>query len=226
MGQRNTRPVARGQAGAMSRRMSVLRSLAAALALAPALASAEGAPMPDWRGIETPPATVIWSEETPDGILELRDYGPHVVAEVTVRGGRTGAASTGFRRLAGYIFGGNEGAGGGSEKIAMTSPVGQTPEGDGTWTIAFTMPSRWSMDTLPAPKDEAVRLRRDPGGRRLSLGFTGRWTQDGLETRAEALRGHAARRGLTPAGTASYLFYDGPMTPAFMRRNEVSIPVR
>ena len=206
--------------------MSALRTVVAALALAPALASAQGQPMPDWRGIETPPATVIWSEETPDGVLELRDYDPHVVAEVTVRGGRTGAASTGFRRLAGYIFGGNEGAGGGSEKIAMTSPVGQTPEGDGTWTIAFTMPSRWSMDTLPAPKDEAVRVRQDPGGRRLSLGFTGRWTQDGLETRAEALRGHAARRGLTPTGTASYLFYDGPMTPAFMRRNEVSIPVR
>ena len=206
--------------------MSVLRSLAAALALAPALASAEGAPMPDWRGIETPPATVIWSEETADGILELRDYGPHVVAEVTVRGGRTGAASTGFRRLAGYIFGSNEGADGGSDKIAMTSPVGQTPEGDGTWTIAFTMPSRWSMDTLPAPRDEAVRLRRDPGGRRLSLGFSGRWTQDGLEARDEALRGHAARRGLTPTGGATYLFYDGPMTPAFLRRNEVSIPVR
>ncbi|MGR3541567.1 MAG: SOUL family heme-binding protein [Hasllibacter sp.] len=203
--------------------MGVLRAIAAALALGPgALAAQEGEVQSEWRGNEVPVARVLWSEETPEGVLQLRDYAPFLRAEVRVRGSRRGAASEGFRRVARYIFGGNAGG----ERIAMTAPVAQAPEGDGTWTVAFVMPRAHSMDDLPAPNDPAVRLMRDPGGRRLSLGFAGRWDADGLDRRADALLAAARERGLTPAGTPEYLFYDGPMTPAFRRRNEVSVPVR
>ncbi len=199
--------------------------IAAAAALVPAIGQAQPA---QWRGTEIPAARTIWTEEVAGGTLELRDYAPHVRAEVRVRGARSGAASTGFRKLAGYIFGGNDGGDDGAgAKIAMTAPVAQTPDadGEGVWTIAFTMPARWGLESLPAARDPAVTLRRDEGGRRLSLRFSGSWRQGGLEERADALRAHAASRDLIPTGGPSYLFYDGPMTPSFLRRNEVSIPV-
>ena len=51
--------------------------------------------------------------------LEIRNYGPRIAAETTVFGDEDKALSDGFRRLAGYIFGGNHG----NAKIAMTAPV-------------------------------------------------------------------------------------------------------
>jgi hypothetical protein len=42
------------------------------------------------------------------------------------------------------------------EKMAMTVPVAQTPVGE-AWVVSFMMPARYTMDSLPAPRD-----RRDP----------------------------------------------------------------
>ena len=53
--------------------------------------------------IEEPP----YSVEGPPGPIELRAYGPMILAQATVRGGRRAAINEGFRLIAGYIFGGN-----------------------------------------------------------------------------------------------------------------------
>jgi hypothetical protein len=52
--------------------------------------------------------------------FETRQYSPQIVAETVVDGDFDSASSTGFKRLAGYIFGGNTSR----QKIAMTAPVG------------------------------------------------------------------------------------------------------
>ena len=77
------------------------------------------------------------------------------MAEVTATGSRSGAASDGFRALAGYIFGGNAGA----EKIAMTTPVAQIAAGGRDMDRALHDACRpHARDACPAPKDAAVRL--------------------------------------------------------------------
>ena len=87
---------------------------------------------------------VTWSVmasnvETPDykvsrksGNLEIREYGPTIVAEATVGGERDKAIQRGFGIIADYIFGNNLS----SAKVAMTAPVTQ----QSSEKIAMTAP--------------------------------------------------------------------------------------
>ena len=54
-----------------------------------------------------------------DGDFSLREYPSLIVAETVVEGQFDEVSNPGFRLLAGYIFGANQG----SKKISMTAPV-------------------------------------------------------------------------------------------------------
>lgn len=171
------------------------------------------------KGYEMPPYAV----ERAEGAVELRAYGPHLVAEVTVAGSRDAAIGTGFRVLAGYIFGGNDRG----EKIAMTVPVTQAPAAaKGQWTVRFMMPAAWTPGTLPAPRDGRIRFVPVPGERMLVERFSGIPRTADLEARATALRDRAAAMGLEIAGGPFFHFYDAPMTLPWRRRNEVAFALR
>ncbi len=171
-----------------------------------------------------------------EGEFEVRDYPALVVAEVSVSGSRDQASNAGFRLLAGYIFGGNtrrqsiamtapvvqERASG--ETIAMTAPVTQSGE-EGAWIVRFTMPSNYTLETLPTPNDARVRLVPMPAARYAVVRFSGLSRPADVERQTEALRTFMARQQLRPAGPPSLARYDPPWTLWFMRRNEVWIPV-
>lgn len=170
-----------------------------------------------------------------DGVYELRDYPALVVAETLVRGGQKEAAGQGFRRLAGYIFGGNRSRAKiamtapvaqrpTSEKIAMTAPVGQTPIGEG-WVVRFTMPSGYTLATLPEPVDPNVRLRETPPARYAVVRFSGLAHPDDVARQTAWLSTWIAQRKLTPTGPATLAQYNPPWTLWFLRRNEVMTPV-
>ena len=55
--------------------------------------------------------------------FEVRQYGPRIVAETAIDGEADAATSEGFRRLAGYIFGGNDGG----ASIDMTTLASTPP---------------------------------------------------------------------------------------------------
>lgn len=67
-----------------------------------------------------------------------------------------------------------------SEKIAMTAPVAtsQQEASSGAYTLSFVMPSKYTMDTLPQPKDASVVLKQVPGYLAASLQFAGRVDAD------------------------------------------------
>ena len=129
-----------------------------------------------------------------NGAFEIRDYPSLIVAEVTVTGAQKEAARAGFRLLAGYIFGGNkprqniemtapveqQPAG---EKIAMTAPVTQVKDA-GSWIVRFTMPSAYTMETLPEPNDPNVHLRRLPATRYAVIRFSGLASQGDVEAKS------------------------------------------
>jgi hypothetical protein len=173
--------------------------------------------------------------------FEIRLYEPQVVAETVVEGEFGGGGNEGFRRVAGYIFGGNDGgrkiamtAPVAQErrpgtrdgmKIAMTAPVAQQKTGEG-WTVAFIMPSEHTMATLPKPNDPRVALREVPARRVAAVTFSGTWGAERFDTVAKELLGKLDAAGFVPAGPPVYARYNPPWTPWFLRKNEVLVPLR
>lgn len=182
--------------------------------------------------IEQPKYTVSVKE----GDFEVRRYEPYIAAEVVVGGDQGEAVQLGFRKLAGYIFGGNAGKAKISmtapvaqrpegEKIAMTSPVAQTPQGRGRWMVQFMMPSAYTLQTLPRPSDPDIRFRAEPAREMAVLRFSGVARDQSYREKAEALRRWVAGRGMTVRGDAVLAQYDPPWTLWFLRRNEVLLEV-
>jgi hypothetical protein len=187
-------------------------------------------------GTEEPRYTV---EQVTHG-LEIRRYGPRIAAETTITADEEAARNAGFRRLAGYIFGANRGGAkiamtapvtqqpgeaAGGAKIAMTAPVSQATGPGGAWVIRFFMPAEWTMDTLPAPNDPAVKLVPVPAETVAVLRFTGDRGPDAVAAHTTDLLRALEDTAWRPTGTPVAWFYDPPWTIPFLRRNEVAVPV-
>jgi hypothetical protein len=110
------------------------------------------------------------------------------------------------------------------EKIAMTAPVSQTRVGE-TWTVRFTMPSTWRMETLPQPNDQRVRLHTVPPVRMAVLRFSGRANAALTAQRTAELMSLVQSRRLRAIGPVALAQYDPPWILGFARRNEVMVPV-
>jgi hypothetical protein len=183
------------------------------------------------EGTEEPRYTVLG---VPNG-LEIRGYGPRIAAETTIAADEESARNDGFRRLAGYIFGGNRAKASidmtvpvtqqKSQPIAMTAPVGQARGADGQWVIRFYMPATWTMQTLPVPENPAVTLVEVPGETMAVLRFTGLRGADAIAARQAELLERLESTAWKPIGPPLTWFYDPPWTIPFLRRNEVAVPV-
>jgi SOUL heme-binding protein len=171
--------------------------------------------------------------------VELRSYGPRIAAETTVIDDEDRARNIGFRRLAGYIFGGNrrdqtismtapvsQHSTRGGEQIAMTAPVVQTAGPDRGWVIRFFMPSKWTMETLPTPNDDQVRLVTVAPETVAVLQFSGDRSPKAIAARSAELMKALQDNGIKPTGEAGAWFYDPPWTIPRLRRNEVAVPVK
>ena len=170
------------------------------------------------------------------GQVEIRRYAPRIAAETTVQASEEQARYTGFRRLAGYIFGKNHqrekiamtapvAQSSASEKIAMTAPVAQTSAGDGSWTIRFFMPTKYTMETLPVPDDPLVHLAEVPAEDYAVLRFSGVPTPSSVAAETRKLLAALRQSDWTPDGAPVAWFYDPPWTIPFMRRIEVAVKV-
>jgi len=167
--------------------------------------------------------------------FELRQYGQQIVAETFVEGDFETVGNEGFRRLFKYISGYNKKTqsiemtapvtqGMDSVKIAMTAPVGQE-KNNGRWRITFLMPSEYTLETLPQPLDERVRLTQDTGRLMAAIKYSGRWSKKLYDKNKARLDDYIQKRGFTVAAEPVWARYDPPFMPWFLRRNEILIPV-
>ena len=162
--------------------------------------------------------TVSYKVVASDSEFEIRDYPELLVAETKTTGSRDKAVNAGFRPLATYIFA-KEREG---QQIAMTAPVTQESGDSGqTWTVRFMMPADYSLDSLPDPKSENVSLLKVPAARRAAIRFSGNVSDQLIADKEGELRTWLQQRGISPAGPATYAYYNAPFSPGFMKRNEV-----
>ncbi|MBY0428145.1 MAG: heme-binding protein [Alphaproteobacteria bacterium] len=174
--------------------------------------------------------------------IEVRDYAPHIVAEVMVSGEREPAIQEGFRMIADFIFGNNLSA----KKVAMTAPVIQQPSEkiaqkiaqkiamtapvlqqgqDNKWVVQFVMPSEYTLASLPKPNNAAVVLKEVAAKRYVALRFSGVAEDSNLKTHSDELSSFIATQKLKVLSPMTYAFFNPPWTLPFMRRNEVMVEV-
>ncbi len=178
--------------------------------------------------------TPIYVVERQDGPIERRVYAPRIMAEVGVTGSQKQAINAGFRRLADYIGGANDGGG----KIAMTAPVTQVPgetiamttpvtqmARDGNWLVQFMMPQGARLETLPRPRDPGIRLVAVRENRQIVLRFSGLAGTRVLALKEGVLRSWARGQALRVTAGPFYSFYDPPWRLPWNRRNEVAFVI-
>ena len=147
--------------------------------------------------------------------IEIRAYAPRIMA-VT---GMNEDSDSGFRVLAGYIFGGNAE----EEKIAMTAPVQQSMEGE--QEMAFMMPAQYALEDLPEPRDQRVAFRQEAAHTAAVIRFSGWASADKADSHWQTLRRFLTAEGIDITGEPTLNQYNPPWTLPFMRRNEIIVPV-
>ena len=152
-----------------------------------------------------------------DGDFEIRRYEPAIMASVEMPGSYSSMSSTGFRELAGYIFGGNED----QMKISMTAPVHVTST-DSSSTMSFVMPSKYAMEELPDPESERIRLHKTGMSITASLRFGGYANDKVIQKKTEELKALLRSRGIKSMNDYRFLGYNPPYR-IINRRNEIVV---
>lgn len=188
------------------------------------------------RNIEEPKYTVIESND----VYEIREYEPVIIAKTTIEGSRDQATNEGFRRIADYIFGNNtvnesiamtapvttQGATSqSSEKIAMTAPVTSSQDESGSFTTAFVMPSKYTMETLPKPVTDYVQIEEVPEKTYAVLRFSGYVWDEKVQNKRDMLIDALKANNVNYNDKYSLSQYNPPWTPWFMRRNEIWVEI-
>jgi hypothetical protein len=180
---------------------------------------------------ETPKYYVIKKQNE----IEIRRYLAYIQAEVVIDEKQyISAVEKGFNVLAGYIFGNNVSKqkidmtspvqASQSEKIAMTKPV--TVTGESSFTVAFIMPSAYTPETLPQPKDSQIQFRLIPARSLAAIRFSGFFRQDKIQKNKQRLGQWLKEHCIETEGDFIVAGYNPPWVPGFLARNEVLIPIK
>ncbi len=167
-------------------------------------------------GIEKQPYKVIKNEKE----FEIRYYPPATFA--TIKSSATSyreLAGSGFRKIAGYIFGNNET----SSKIAMTSPVHMDISQEGS-SMSFVMPSEYDIKKLPRPNDATVQIHETQGEYAAAIEFGGYANDQSIKKYASQLAQLLNEKGIKTIGHYRYLGYNPPYQ-FIGRKNEVIVTI-
>ena len=166
---------------------------------------------------------------------EVRAYGPVIVAETKVTSDFESAGSEAFKILAAYIFGANKSKikiamtapvnqAAAQEKIEMTAPVTQTKSESG-FVVQFTMPKKYTLDTLPIPNDQRVHLRQLSARRVAVYNYSGSWSESRYKEKLASFKEDLNRNRVVTRGEPTLARFNSPFQLWFFRRNEIWIEV-
>jgi hypothetical protein len=180
--------------------------------------------------IESPKYQTVYRHKK----FEIREYDEYIVAEVEIDGEFGSALQKGFRVLADYIFGGNTSRDRidmtvpvteksvSGERIDMTAPVTSYPMERGKkHRIAFTMPSKYTLESLPEPLNKTISFRKVSKHRVAALRFSGNLNGKLAMRKAQELETWLNESKYSKKGSFVFAQYNPPWIPGIFRRNEV-----
>jgi hypothetical protein len=151
------------------------------------------------------------------GDFEIRFYPEAHLASVSMNGNYDNMRNSGFRVLAGYIFGNNKE----NKKIAMTSPVRMTSK-EGNNTMSFVMPSKMDSGNLPEPVNTNIVLHKSKPVFAASIRYGGFTNNKEIERNKAKLMRILEDLDIEHSGNFEYLGYNPPYQ-VFNRRNEILV---
>jgi effector-binding domain-containing protein len=168
---------------------------------------------------------------------EIRKYGTTLVAETQVEADFEKAGNQAFRILAGYIFGGNKSktkipmtapvnqtSADLSEKIEMTAPVTMNKSSNG-FLVQFTMPKIYTIETLPTPNDQRVKIRKIPERAVAVFSYSGSWSESRYQEKLEKFKKELQKNAIHTKGEPILARFNSPFQIWFLRRNEIWIEI-
>ena len=160
---------------------------------------------------------------------EIREYDDRLAVQTSQENGQNKA----FRELFKYISGSNTS----STKIEMTIPVTQsikidmtTPVTqkfqDGKIIMRFFLPRKFQPETAPQPLNEDLSIVVVKGGKYAVMKYSGRSTVKNFEKHSNLLLEALSVNKITTLDDPIKATFNGPLTPFFVRRNEVMIRIK
>lgn len=152
--------------------------------------------------------------------FEIRFYPSATFAKIYSTGTNyKSVASSGFRKLAGYIFGGNEQ----KQSIAMTAPVRMEMTDKGS-TMSFVMPDKYKESDLPKPNDSSVQIVKSSTQYVAAITFGGYADDENIKEKRDQLLKLIQEKGIKVTGEYTFLGYNAPFQ-FWSRKNEIVIPI-
>lgn len=151
------------------------------------------------------------------GDFEIRFYPVATMASVSMKGDYDNMRNSGFRVLAGYIFGDNEQ----NTKIAMTSPV-RMSSNEVVNTMSFVMPSEMELKSLPDPGNSEIRLHQSEPKYAASIRYGGYTNTNEINVQKAKLIEILTELKIEYDDNFEYLGYNPPYQMV-KRRNEVLV---
>tara|TARA_B100000575_G_scaffold263563_1_gene238803 strand:+ start:435 stop:1025 length:591 start_codon:yes stop_codon:yes gene_type:complete len=160
---------------------------------------------------------------------EIREYDDRLAVQTSQENGQNKA----FRELFKYISGSNTS----STKIEMTIPVTQSIKIDMTTPVTqkfqegkiimrFFLPRKFQPETAPQPLNEDLSIVVVKGGKYAVMKYSGRSTVKNFEKHSNLLLEALSVNKITTLDDPIKATFNGPLTPFFIRRNEVMIRIK
>jgi hypothetical protein len=112
-----------------------------------------------------------------------------------------------------------------SEKISMNAPVSEETYGEKMHRISFTMPSKYTLETLPEPDDPRIKFKEVKNQKTAVLRFSGRVKKKLAYKKMEEMRKWLDKKNLNPRSNFIVAQYNNPAVPSFLRRNEILVEI-
>lgn len=186
------------------------------------------------KSIETPHYDVLEIRKW----YELREYKDYIVAQVEIIWEREEAINAWFRILAHYIFWGNAKKQSismtapvndieqKSVNISMTAPVNDIQTSSNSHLVQFILPSKYTLETLPAPNDARIKIKTVEGYTAAAMRYTLWATDKKIKNYKTQLNNYLKKDNLKIVWKVISAQYNPPLSFPLMRRNEIIAEIR